>query len=188
MEPSLPSDPRPAPGPSTRSLPSPSSPSPTSLPGARHEFRVLWLLATIAAAAALGALAGLLQLAGFAPVGLMPISLGLGMAIAAEQLGRLWGLRAGRGWVFAAIVWTLVAITSEEAIGHQAYLRERQSFEDHNAKAALFKETDAEDSRWASLLRYWRGRFEKAPALMLTDAALTLLSAIAWTEFRLRQR
>jgi MFS family permease len=154
--------------------------------GAQLEAKALWLVGSTLAAAGIGCAAGLLQVQRIAPVGLLPVAVGLAVAMAAERLGKALGLRIGLGWLVAAIAWALLAIVAEVYIGHWDHVRDVLNFEQNHPKAAVFTDERSATSP-AGLLRYFLSRFEQSPILLTTDAGLTLAASIAWIEYRRRR-
>lgn len=171
-----------------------TSPAPDGAGAGRWERRLLWLGGTLLAAGAIAWLAVQFQSAGFAPVLLMPLGVGIALALVIEGLGSLVGLRPSRAWLVVAIVGGLLLVGAQSWFGYLTYCRAFAEQEQKHPQLSLFRGGEGAAAGGEQALgparfgHYMAGRLTHAPGWLLwtVDAALTLAGTVGWTAWRLR--
>lgn len=98
-----------------------------------------WYVSGVLLAAAVGWLAAVCHLAGWSPVGLVSLSVGVGLGLGAAKLAAMFGVASRKRLIAGAILFALVAIFAEHAWLYQDFRRQWRETRDANPKVALFR-------------------------------------------------
>jgi hypothetical protein len=145
-----------------------------------------WIVTSGLTTAALAWIAVQVQGRGVAPAVLFPIVVGTLLGAVVEGLARLFGVRAGRSWLWAAGVWALLIFLAQDYIDYWQYQSSFGSLEQSNPKLALASggESGLGPASFARFMQ--QTRLQQKLGWWLADAGLTLAAAVGWMLLRLR--
>jgi hypothetical protein len=136
---------------------------------------LLWYVGGIAAAAAIGWVAAMCHLGGWAPVGLVSLGIGLTLGLVLSKLAAITHVIGWRQLVVGAVIFALITVLVEHTWLYRDFRRQWQEARAAEPHVALFRPAEP----W-SPAQYFR--HEMTPgraALWCVDAALIVAGAAA---------
>jgi hypothetical protein len=142
-----------------------------------------WFLIGISASLALGWIAAKLNVAGFAPVGLLPLALGIVLGIVVFRLGIASGVACRKRLILAAIAVAILTVLAEHAWLYHDFCRQWREARAREPQIALHRP----DSPWSPAEYATREATPGRIAFWCADAALVIAGAVG-TVVQLQQK
>jgi hypothetical protein len=133
-----------------------------------------WFLGCTAAATAIGWLSALIDLGGWAPVGLLSLAVGVGLGLCVAKLATVFEVTCRRRLVAGTLLFALVTVFSEHAWLYRDFRRQWQAERDANPQVAMFRSTEP----WSPAEYFQREASPTRTALWCLDAALIAIGAV----------
>jgi hypothetical protein len=131
-------------------------------------------LVGVAAAVALGWIAARFNVAGFAPVALLPIAIGIVLGIVVVRLGIASGVACRKRLILAAIAVAILAVLAEHAWLYRDFCRQWREARAREPQIALHRP----DSPWSPVEYVTREATPGRIAFWCADAALVVAGAV----------
>jgi hypothetical protein len=132
------------------------------------------VLGGIVAAAALGLIAAKLNVAGFAPVGLLPLAVGIALGAVVSWLAG-GGVICRKRLVFATILLAILTVFAEHAWLYRDFCRQWREARASQAQVAMFRS----EMPWSPREYFASEATPGRVALWCVDAALIVAAAVA---------
>jgi hypothetical protein len=126
-------------------------------------------------AVALGWIVAKLNVAGFAPVGLLPLVFGVALGAAAASLAPAAGTIQPKGLILTTVVLAILAVLSEHAWLYRDFCRQWREARSSEAKIAMFRP----ELPWSPAEYFAREATPSRIALWCVDAVLIVAGAVA---------
>jgi exosortase/archaeosortase len=137
---------------------------------------VLWYVLGALAGIGLGGLAAALNLAGFAPIGILPICVGIALGAVLVGLAAATRINCSRRLIIGAVVLAIVAVLAEHAWLYVQFRREWHRGRAESPQIAMFRP----ETPWSPAQYFAHQASASGLALWCADAAL-LTTATAGT-------
>ena len=126
------------------------------------------------AAAAIGWLAAICHLGGWAPLGLLSLAVGVGLGFCAAKLAASLGVSCPKRLVVGTLFLALVTVFAEHAWLYRDFRRQWQAERDANPQVAMFRPAEP----WSPVEYFQREASPTRMALWCLDAALVMTGAV----------
>ena len=134
---------------------------------------LLWYVGGLLAALAIGWLASLFHSAGFAPVGLLPLCVGLALGVALNALAATLHVARRRGLLIGALILALITAIAQHAWLYLDFRRQWQEARAKSPEMAMFRP----ETPWSPSEYFERELTAENAALWAFDAALIVAAA-----------
>jgi hypothetical protein len=129
----------------------------------------------VAAAVALGWLAAKLNVAGFAPVGLLPLAIGIALGGMVGRFATAAGIVSTKRLILTAVLLAIVVVLTEHAWLYRDFCRQWREARTNQAQVAMFRA----ETPWSPSEYFANEATPGRVALWCIDAALIVVAAVA---------
>jgi hypothetical protein len=134
----------------------------------------LFVLGGIVAAVALGWVVAKLNVAGFAPVGLLPLAVGIALGSATGRLASATGLINRKRLILATLSFAILAVLAEHAWLYRDFCRQWGEARASQAKVAMFRP----ETPWSPAEYFAHEASPARVALWCVDGVLVVAGAV----------
>jgi hypothetical protein len=135
------------------------------------------------AAVALGWIAAKLNIAGFAPVGLLPVAIGIALGAVVHWLARAAGATRTKWLILTSVVLAILTVLAEHAWLYRDFCRQWRESRASHAQVAMFRS----EAPWSPLEYFANEATPSRVALWCVDAALVVAGSVATVSLRRRR-
>jgi hypothetical protein len=126
-------------------------------------------------AVALGWIVAKLNVIGFAPIGLLPVAIGIALGAAAGSLAAIAGIAQTKRLILTTVVLAILAVLSEHAWLYRDFCRQWREARASEAKIAMFRP----ETPWSPAEYFAQEATPRRIALWCVDAVLIVAGAVA---------
>jgi hypothetical protein len=134
----------------------------------------LFVLGGIIAGVALGCVAAKLNVAGFAPVGILPLAVGIALGSATGRLAKYTDLKSRKRLIVATISFAILTILAEHAWLYRDFCRQWREARASQAQVAMFRP----EAPWSPAEYFAHEATPGRVALWCVDGALVVAGAV----------
>jgi hypothetical protein len=131
-------------------------------------------LAGIVVAVALGWVAARLNVAGFAPVGILPLAIGIAVGAAATEIAAAAGITCPKRLILATLVLAILTVVAEHAWLYHDFCRQWREARTNQAQIAMFRP----ESPWSPAEYFAREATPIRVTLWCVDATILVMAAV----------